>query len=41
VIRTKDLECMVSDEMKQWIKDNQIELITYRDLDHNPQKGQK
>jgi len=37
VIRTKDLACMVSDEMKQWIKDNNIELITYRDLAHNPQ----
>ena len=32
VIRTKDLACMISDEMKQWIKDNNIELITYRDL---------
>lgn len=37
VIRTKDLACMVSDEMKQWIKDHNIELITYRDLAHNPQ----
>ena len=37
VIRTKDLACMISDEMKQWIKDNNIELITYRDLRGNPQ----
>ncbi len=37
VIRVKDLACMVSDEIKQWIKDNNIELITYRDLAHNPQ----
>lgn len=36
VIRTKDLEAMVSPEMKQWIKDNDIELISYRDLDFNP-----
>ena len=38
VVRTKDLEAMTSDEMKQWIKDNEIELISYRDLDFNPLK---
>ena len=32
MIRAKDLEAMVSDEMKAWIKENHIELITYRDL---------
>ena len=32
VIRAKDLEAMLSDEMKEWIKTNNIELITYRDL---------
>lgn len=37
VIRVKDLACMISEEIKQWIKDNNIELITYRDLQHNPQ----
>ena len=31
--RVKDLEGMVSDEVKQWIKDNNIELITFNDLD--------
>jgi len=36
VIRTKDLEAMTSPEMKQWIKENNIELISYRDLDFNP-----
>ncbi len=30
--RVKDLECMTSGEMKEWIRDNAIELITIRDL---------
>lgn len=30
--RVRDLQCMLSDEMKNWIRDNQIELITFRDL---------
>lgn len=34
IIRTKDLEALTSDEFKQWIKDNNIELISYRDLKH-------
>ncbi len=38
VIRTKDLAAMLSDEVKQWIKDNHIELITYRDLPNHPLK---
>lgn len=32
IIRAKDLEAMVSEELKNWIKENDIELITYRDL---------
>lgn len=36
VIRTKDLEALTSQEMKDWIEANLIELITYRDLDFNP-----
>lgn len=36
-IRTRDLEAMVSPEMKQWIEENHVELITYRDLEGNPQ----
>lgn len=38
IIRTKDLEAILSDEMKQWIKDNNIELIDYRDLPNHPLK---
>lgn len=30
--RVKDLEAMVSGEVKKWIKENNIELITYKDL---------
>lgn len=30
--RFKDAEMMMSDELKKWILDNNIELITYRDL---------
>lgn len=30
--RFKDAEMLMSDEIKKWIKDNDIELITYRDL---------
>lgn len=30
--RVKDLECLTSDAVKQWVKDNSIELITFRDL---------
>lgn len=30
--RLRDHEMMVSDEFKQWIKDNNVELITYYDL---------
>ena len=30
--RVKDLEALTSNEVKQWIKDNNIELITYKDL---------
>ncbi len=39
IIRTKDLEALTSDEMKQWIKDHHIELISYRDLDFNPARS--
>lgn len=31
--RVRDLEAVCSDEVKQWIKDNDIELITYKELD--------
>ena len=31
VIRTKDVEALTSQRMKQWIRDNQIELISYTD----------
>lgn len=30
--RLKDLECMTSDKMKAWIRKNNIELISYKDL---------
>ena len=30
--RCKDAEMMMSDRVKQWVKDNNVELITYRDL---------
>jgi len=30
--RCKDLQMMTSDKIKAWIKDNNIELITYYDL---------
>lgn len=30
--RMRDHQMMVSNEIKQWIKDNEVELITYRDL---------
>lgn len=30
--RVKDLEAITSNEVKKWIEDNDIELITYRDL---------
>jgi predicted glycoside hydrolase/deacetylase ChbG (UPF0249 family) len=30
--RVIDLDCMVSQQMKTWVKDNGIELITFRDL---------
>jgi predicted glycoside hydrolase/deacetylase ChbG (UPF0249 family) len=32
VCRAKDLEAVTSDAVKQWIKDNKIELITFRDI---------
>jgi predicted glycoside hydrolase/deacetylase ChbG (UPF0249 family) len=32
LIRNRDLAAMISDQMKQWIKENQIEVISYRDL---------
>lgn len=32
IIRCKDHEMMTSDFMKNWIKENQVELISYRDL---------
>ena len=31
-LRVKDLEALCSDEVKQWIKDNNVELITIKDL---------
>lgn len=33
VYRIKDLEAMTSPEVKDWVKKNQIELITYKDLE--------
>lgn len=30
--RVKDLEALTSDEVKQWVRDNQIELITFNDI---------
>ena len=33
VYRIKDLEAMTSDAVKAWVKDNKVELITYRDLE--------
>ena len=30
--RVKDLEALTSDEVKQWVKDNHIELITFKDI---------
>ena len=32
LIRTRDLECALSDEVKEFLKENEIELITYDDL---------
>lgn len=32
MIRCRDLEAFTSDFMKDWVKNNQIQLITYRDL---------
>jgi len=32
VFRVRDLEAVTCDEIKQWVKDNNIELITYADL---------
>lgn len=32
IYRLNDLEAMLCDETKQWIKDNNIELVTYKDL---------
>lgn len=36
IIRTKDLEAMLSLEIKEWLAKNNIELISYRDLKHHP-----
>lgn len=33
--RVKDLEALTSDKVKQWVKDNNIELITFNDLDRD------
>ena len=33
--RVKDLEALTSDRVKNWIKENNIELITYNDLDQD------
>ena len=33
--RVKDLECMTSDKVKEWIKKNNIELISFKDLPFN------
>lgn len=30
--RVKDLEALTSEEVKQWVKDNNVELITFKDL---------
>ena len=30
--RPKDLECMTSDAIKNWVKDNNIELASFKDL---------
>jgi hypothetical protein len=30
--RCKDLQMMLSDDMKQWIEENHVELISYRDI---------
>jgi len=38
VIRNRDLAAVTSHEMKQWIEDNQIEVITYRDLNRGESK---
>lgn len=32
IIRVNDLKAVLSQEMKDWIKDNNIELITYKDV---------
>lgn len=32
IYRVKDLEAMTSNEVKNWIKDNNVELITYKNL---------
>lgn len=32
IVRTKDLMAITSDEVKQWIKNNNCELISFRDL---------
>jgi predicted glycoside hydrolase/deacetylase ChbG (UPF0249 family) len=33
--RVKDLECMTSDAVKNWIKENHIELISFKDIPEN------
>ena len=30
--RVKDLECMTSEEVKNWVKENNIELASFKDL---------
>lgn len=32
LVRMKDLEALTCDEVKQWVRDNQIELITFKDI---------
>ena len=33
--RVKDLEALTSEEVKTWIKENHVELITYKDLPYH------
>ena len=33
MLRVRDLEALVDDEVQDWVKKNNITLITYKDLD--------
>ena len=33
IYRLNDLDALLSKEVKDWVRDNNVELITYNDLD--------